>query len=77
MSTQRLKKGFKLKFSTTIFKFITDRRMELALEMLKFTNMPIAEIANNVGYKHSQHFSKVFKNKYGVNPSFYRKNKTF
>lgn len=73
INTQDLKKKFKVKFGTTIFKYITSRRMELALEMLKFTDKSIYEIANRVGYKYSQHFTKAFKRYYGTTPSFYKK----
>lgn len=72
MNTQDFKKEFKIKFGQTVFKFITSKRMELAIEMLKSTDKSISEIANAVGYKYSQHFAKAFKKYYGNNPSFCR-----
>lgn len=76
INTQDLKKEFKLKYGTTIFKFITKKRMETAVELLKFTDSSIYDIANNVGYKYSQHFSKAFKKHFGVTPKYYRKAKS-
>lgn len=74
INIQDLKKEFKLKFGTTIFKYITSKRMELATELLKFSDNSIYDIANRVGYKYSHHFSNAFKKYYGVNPSNYRTN---
>lgn len=73
MNIQDLKREFKLKFGTTIFKYVTTKRMEIAFKMLKTTDKSIYEIANIVGYRYSQHFAKAFKKYYGVNPSYYRK----
>ncbi|SEC24017.1 AraC-type DNA-binding protein [Tenacibaculum sp. MAR_2009_124] len=73
MNTQDLKKEFKINFGQTIFKFITARRMELAEGMLKSSSKSVYEIAEIVGYKYSQHFTKAFKKYFGVNPSTYRK----
>ncbi len=75
MNMQDLKKEFKTNFGQTIFKFISAKRMELAERMLKTSDISIYEIAESVGYKYSQHFTKAFKKHFGVNPSFYRKEK--
>ena len=46
--------------------------MNKASEMLKQSQMPIAEIASSVGYENQLHFSRAFKNTFGVSPTAYR-----
>ena len=64
----KLKTGFKLAYSETIFEYLTKVRMREAEHLLKNTSLSISDIANCVGYKHSQHFAKAFKKQYGVTP---------
>ncbi|RAV99506.1 helix-turn-helix transcriptional regulator [Pseudochryseolinea flava] len=64
----KLKTGFKLAFGDTIFEYLTKVRMQEANRLLKTTTLPISEIANLVGYKHSQHFAKAFKKHFRVLP---------
>jgi AraC-like DNA-binding protein len=70
----KLKNGFKLTYGETIFEYLTKVRMREAEQLLKNTTLLIGEIANRVGYKHSQHFAKTFHKLYGVLPKdFYRR----
>ena len=73
MNMQDLKKEFKVNFGQTIFKFISAKRMELAKDLLRSSEMPVYEIADKVGYRYSQHFTKAFRKHYGVTPSIFRK----
>ena len=43
------------------------------LDQLKTTDLPIKDICENVGYPNQLHFSRAFKNTYGISPSEYRK----
>lgn len=63
-----LKKNFKVVFGTTIFKYLTARRMELAKELLAANELKISAIAQEVGYKHASHFTAAFRKYYGVLP---------
>lgn len=65
----KLKTGFKTLFGTTTFKYIHDLRMQKALELIQTKNYSIYEIAEFVGYKHSQHFTAAFKKYYGQLPT--------
>lgn len=69
----KLKNGFKLTYGETIFEYLTKARMREAECLLKNTNLSIAEIANRVGYKHSQHFAKAFRKQYGVPPKIFNR----
>lgn len=69
MNTTKLKQGFKLIFSTTIFKHISCLRMEQAKQLILEKKYTVAEAAYQVGYKHPQHFTVAFKKIYGYLPS--------
>jgi len=46
--------------------------MSKATELLKMTKLSIADIGNAVGYPNQLHFSRAFKNIYGVSPKNWR-----
>lgn len=69
MNTSKLKQCFKVVFSTTIFKYITQLRMEKAKHLILNEGYTITEASYKVGYKHSQHFTVAFKKLYGFLPS--------
>ena len=47
-------------------------RMERAAEMLRSTELPIADVCTQVGMPDAQYFSRVFKSYFGMPPSAYR-----
>lgn len=52
--------------------FLISYRMTKAAELLKLTELSIANIGNAVGYPNQLHFSRAFKNVYGVSPRKWR-----
>lgn len=52
--------------------FLMNYRMVKATELLKLTGFSIGDIANAVGYPNQLHFSRAFKNVYGVSPREWR-----
>lgn len=52
--------------------FLISYRMTKAAELLKLTDLPIADIGNAVGYPNQLHFSRAFKNVYGKPPRQWR-----
>lgn len=73
VSQTKLKVGFKELFGTTVFEYLTSVRMSKACELLKETDLTIAEIAEMVGYRYAQHFSSAFQKTFGYLPSSLRK----
>ena len=67
-----LKAGFKEAFRTTVFNYLFDYRMNIAIHYLLDTNKTIGEVAGLVGYEHQAHFCTAFKRKFNVTPSEYR-----
>ncbi len=52
--------------------FLISYRMTKAAELLKLTGLSIADIGNAVGYPNQLHFSRAFKNVYGISPRQWR-----
>jgi len=68
----KVKRGFKLLFGTTVFNYLRKLRMEYAGNMLTCCPVSIDEVADALGYEHSQHFSIAFKKYMGISPSVYQ-----
>jgi AraC-like DNA-binding protein len=67
-----LKKEFKRIFQSTVFEYAAHGRMELAKRLLRTTQKPVYEIAEEVGYKNATHFTAAFKKREGVTPKQFR-----
>jgi two-component system response regulator YesN len=48
-------------------------RIDKAKELLRDSNLNVAEVSESVGYKDTKYFSKLFAQNVGMNPSRYRK----
>ena len=57
--------------------FIVRTRTEAAARLLRYSNIPIADIAYRIGYSSPSSLSKVFRQFYGISPLEYRNNKNF
>lgn len=64
---------FRKKTGRTFTKYMTDLRMDNALQFMKFSDMSMSEIAGKVGFNDYFYFSKLFKKNFGVSPAQYRK----
>ena len=67
-----LKSAFKQEFGETVFQCLFDHRMSLAVNYLKETSWPIAEIGLLLGYEYQSHFCTAFRRKYGMSPTDFR-----
>lgn len=72
MSVQYLTAYFKKHKNTTLLKYITQKRMDYAKELLLNTNFTITDIALKVGYTDASVFTKVFKKTENTTPGKYR-----
>lgn len=52
---------------------ITDLKLTRAAELLKKTNLSMAEIAEAVGYSEKSYFLRRFKQRYGMTPTAYKR----
>ena len=69
MSDRTLRRGFRELFGTTVFGYLTDRRMERAEQWLRQCDRTIAEVSAMTGYSNPGHFAAAFKRKFGITPS--------
>ena len=54
--------------------YVMDKRMEYAAGLLKSTSHKVAEISGMAGFENAEYFSSLFKTKFGMTPTQYRKN---
>ena len=65
-------KIFKDTFGKSPQEFLINYRMIKATELLRLTKLSVQEIGNAVGYPNPLHFSRAFKNVYGISPRAWR-----
>lgn len=75
LNTIKLQKGFKYLFDNTVNQYVQEQRLEKARELLIESDKSISEIVSAIGLKSASYFSRIFKDKYGVQPSLFSKNK--
>lgn len=63
---------FKKETGKTFINYLTDYRMEKAVELLMSGDEKTYVIADAVGYTDPNYFSYVFKKQFGVSPSKYK-----
>ncbi|MEH1844260.1 MAG: AraC family transcriptional regulator [Nostoc sp.] len=71
----KLKRGFREVFGTTVLGYVQFLRLEQAQQLLRGTNLTVAEIASQVGYESTSHFGYLFKRQFGITPREYRQQK--
>ncbi len=57
----------------TAIEYLMQYRITIAKKQLAFTDVPIKDIANMVGFKTVQHFNRIFKEITGTTPAEFRK----
>lgn len=71
-----LSRFYKQATGENLSSFLAEKRMEKATRLLVDSNLNINDISQMVGYKKSQYFIKLFKQRYGITPYQYRRIKT-
>ncbi len=72
ISDKYLSALFKKETGMTIVTYIEERQMENACQMLCYSDLTYAEIADSLAYCSQSYFSKIFKKHYGMTPMQYR-----
>lgn len=73
MSRAAFARRFKDLVGQPMFEYLTILRVQRARELLRDTNLPVYEIANQVGYESELAFTKTFKKHTGTTPTRFRK----
>ncbi len=68
-----LSRVFKQAEGINVSEYITNKRIEKAMQLLRMTTDPISLVSDQVGYASPYYFSACFKRIAGVTPSEYRK----
>lgn len=72
-SREHLSRCLKKHYETTPTEYINDLRINYAANLLLNTNTPILEICFSCGFDSVSYFYKVFRQKYQISPSSFRK----
>jgi AraC-like DNA-binding protein len=64
-----LKRDFKTVFGTSVYRYLSQYKMEQAKDLMMKTDITIAEISQRIGYKHATHFTSAFKKYFGYLPN--------
>ena len=68
---------FKKETGASLVSVLCDIRLKNACKMLRFTDKPVKEIATLCGFADELYFSRVFRKKFGIAPSAYRKSEEY
>jgi AraC family transcriptional regulator, exoenzyme S synthesis regulatory protein ExsA len=72
-SLSLFKRDFRKIYKSTPGRWLTQRRLEYGNHLLKNTDKPVTEVVLDCGLKNSSHFSRAFKEQYGLSPAEVKK----
>lgn len=72
-SLSTFKREFKQLFHTTPAQWLMEKRLVYAQVLLRTTQKSIADLVHESGFENSAHFSRAFKDRFGLSPLHYRK----
>ena len=72
MSPYHFARMFKQSTGFTPHQYLVRQRLTKAKELLRYSDMAIADVGYTVGYKNPSHFAKVFRQHLKVTPKAYR-----
>ncbi len=73
MPVRTFTRRFRQALGMTPNQYLQDLRIDNGRDLLKTTDLSIQDVAENVGYKDTAYFSRVFKTKVGLTPTEYKK----
>ena len=71
LSRYDLARQFRLRYGTSPYRYLLMRRLEFARTQLS-KKRPLADIALRAGFSDQAHFTRVFKDGFGLTPAVYR-----
>ena len=70
-SLSTFKKEFKKTYNSAPATYLRNKKLEKSIELLA-TNLRTTDIAYECGFNNISHYSKTFKQRYGISPTFYK-----
>jgi AraC-like DNA-binding protein len=74
LSPKKLQIGVKHLYGITVNNYILNIKLGHAKHLFITTELNASEICDEIGINSKSYFSRIFKDRYGVSPSLYRKN---
>ncbi|UJF33411.1 helix-turn-helix domain-containing protein [Paenibacillus hexagrammi] len=71
-SLATFKRDFQAIYHTSPLKWVRNRRLDKAKELLAETALSVTDVCFSTGFENIAHFSKVFKERFGLPPSEFR-----
>jgi len=68
LSSSHLASRFSQELGVTIHRYLVERRLTGAHELIRSSDTPITAIASHFGFSSSQHLATAYKKRYGVAP---------
>ena len=69
MSRSQLYRKFAALTDSSVYHFIRNFRLDKARDLLRSTDLNVAEVAYDTGFKNPSHFSRVYTQQFGIAPS--------
>jgi len=60
--------GVKARTGSSLYRFVTERRVDMALALIRRSDMALSEVASTCGFSSQQHMTSVFSQRVGVTP---------
>ncbi len=73
VSTPHLIRTFKKEVGCTPHQYLLNYRLSCSVQLLKFSDLKVEEIAEELGFSSSSHYISSFHKKYGVTPAKYKR----
>lgn len=73
ISSDHLRHIFKRDIGESPINYLIRKRLDVACELLTFSNCSVQEIAQQVGLENPYYFSRLFKKRQGITPTAYRR----
>ncbi|AXT54485.1 helix-turn-helix transcriptional regulator [Aquimarina sp. MMG015] len=71
-SLSSFKREFRKIYNSSPATYLREKKLEKSIQLLVSTDLRTTDIAYECGFTNASHFSKTFKNKYGISPTFYK-----
>lgn len=72
ISTSYLSRLFKKEVGVSVSTYVKNKKIEVAKDLLKFSDYSMIEIANHLSFSSQSHFIQQFKEVVGITPKKYR-----
>jgi AraC-like DNA-binding protein len=76
LSASHFARAFKKTFRTSPYRWLIDRRVERAIDLMTNSRSPLADIAIRCGFADQSAFNRSFKRIHGVTPGIWRRGAT-